>query len=155
MDPLTLQTIQVGFQAVSAVAIVISAGYAGRQLRNWHRAQQVANFTKLVELQMQLRRLRVEDPSLARVNQHDVEGLKSDEEVRHYFMNLMQLSIFEIAWFSHRMGQLSDSYFKSWENRMHTFESEESFRKMLAKPSMKILHDEFEAYLNALMHRKR
>lgn len=151
MDPSTLLVIQICLQTVTAGAIVTSVIYAGRQLRNWHRAQQVANFTKLVELQMALRRLRVDNPELAKVHSHDVEGLKSDEEIRLYFLNLMQLSVFEIAWFSHRMGQLGDGYFASWEKRMRVIEREPSFRQMWNKPSMKILHDEFEAYIRELM----
>lgn len=151
--PTSLQILQVTFQAVSALAFICSVFYAGRQLRNWHRAQQVANFTKLVELQMSLRRIRVEHPELARVHRHDVEGLDDHTDIQHYFLNLMQLSVFEIAWFSHRSGQLSDDYFQSWEKRIVAIKDEASFRSMLAKPSMKILHDDFEKYLRGLLGR--
>ncbi len=58
--------------------------------------------------------MRVDDPSLASVYQHDVQGMSSDREIREYFMNLMQLSVFEIVWFSHKHGQLPDDYYQSW-----------------------------------------
>lgn len=151
-DAPTLQVLQVTLQLISSFAIVVSVIYAGRQLRNWHRAQQVANFTKLVELQMALRRLRVDRPELAKVHAHDVEGLTSDEDIRFYFMNLMQLSVFEIAWFSHKMGQLSDDAYQSWVRRMRDIEREPAFQRMWAKGSMKILHDEFERYIQGMMN---
>jgi len=74
--------------------------YTGVQLRNWRNAQYVTNFTKLVELQMQLRKMIVEDPSLAAATFGS--GIEmSPEEIRGDFYNLMQVSLFEIAWFSH------------------------------------------------------
>jgi len=151
MNPHTLDLVRTILQLVSSLALVSSVIYGAIQLRNWHRTQQVANFTKLVELQMQLRRIRVEHPDLADVHQHDMEGLHSPKDVQHFFLNLMQVSVFEIAWFSHRMGQLSDDYFGSWERRMRVIKGEESFRRMWAKPSMKILHDDFEAYMGRMM----
>ncbi len=125
--------------------------FTGLQFRHYRKAQHVANFTRLVELQMQLRRMRVDNPSLARVHRHDMDGLETDEEVQHYFMNLMQISIFEIVWFSHRNGQLPDDYFKSWVTRMTKISDEPSFRKAMAKGSMKIFHDQFETYFRELI----
>ncbi|MFA6045524.1 MAG: DUF6082 family protein [Phycisphaerales bacterium] len=139
--------LQIILQAISSVAICFSLIFAGLQLLHWRRAYQVANFTKLVELQMSLRKMRVDDPSLAIVHRHDVEGLESDEEIRHYFLNLMQLSVFEIAWYSFRQGQLTEDYFRSWEKRMRALLAEPSFRRMMHKPSMKILHDDFATYI--------
>ncbi len=143
-----LQEIQVFLQFISSTAIASSLLYAAVQFRNTRRAQHVANFTKLVELQMSLRRMRVDDPSLGAVHAHDMDGLNSPDEVRAYFINLMQLSVFEIVWFSHKMGQLPDDYFESWMKRMDQIREEPSFQKMLAKPSMKIFHDEFQALVN-------
>lgn len=141
-------TAQFVLQAISSVAICFSLIFAAMQLLHWRRAYQVANFTKLVELQMSLRKMRVDDPSLAIVHRHDVEGLESDEEIRHYFLNLMQLSVFEIAWYSFRQGQLTEDYFRSWEKRIQALLAEPSFRRMVRKPSMKILHDDFAAYMD-------
>jgi hypothetical protein len=84
------------------------------------------------------------------VDQHDVEGLNSPQEIREYFLNLMQLSVFEIVWFSHKHGQLPDDYFQSWVNRMKALAREGSFQRMLRRPAMKILHDEFERYIAEL-----
>ena len=67
------------------------------QFRHAQKAQAVANFSKLVELQYQLRQIRVNNPSLASVHQADVQNLHSDREIQEYFLNLMQLSLFEIA----------------------------------------------------------
>lgn len=151
MSEYTLELLRTILQFISSVALVGSVIYGAIQLRNWHRTQQVTNFTKLVELQMQLRRLRVDRPELADVHQHDMDDLQSPKDVQHFFLNLMQLSVFEIAWYSHKMGQLNDDYFESWVRRMRVIKCEKSFQRMWAKPSMKILHDEFEAYMRRIM----
>src|SRR4051812_24154652 len=103
MNPLY---IQITLQSISSLAIAAGLIFTAVQFRQYRRAIHVANFTKLVELQMHLRELRVHDPSLAAVYAHDVEHLSTDQEIREYFMNLMQLSVFEIVWFSHKNGQL-------------------------------------------------
>ena len=61
------------------------------------------------------------------------------------------LSLFEIAWYAHRQGQLPSDYFHSWEVRMKQLGNEESFRRMLANPAMKIMHDDFDAYLRSII----
>jgi hypothetical protein len=144
---MNLQVIQIILQAVSSFAIASGVLFAAYQFYHWRKAQHVANFAKLVELQLQLRRMRVDDPSLGAVYQHDVEGMTSDREIREYFMNLMQLSVFEIVWFSHRLGQLPDDYYQSWVERMKAIQKEESFRRMIERPSMKFLHDDFQRYM--------
>lgn len=139
-----LMTTQVILQTVSSLSIAGGLIFAGLQFRNVRRAAHVSNFTRLVELQMELRRMRVEDPSLAAVYQDDVDDLSSREDIRRYFFNLMQLSVFEIAWFSRKHEQLSEEYYQSWQKRMEVIFREESFRRMMNNPSMKILHDEFQ-----------
>jgi hypothetical protein len=147
MQPIYLQII---LQALSSFAIAGGLIFTAVQFRSARRAQHVANFAKMVELQFQLRKMRVDDPSLARVYKHDVEDLNDDEEIRFYFMNLMQLSIFEIVWFAHKHGQIPDDYFESWVKRMVEIEREDSFRQMIRNPSMKILHDEFQRYITRM-----
>jgi hypothetical protein len=140
---------QVILQSLTAASILGGLIYTAVQFRNWQRAQHVANFTKLVEMQMQLRRMRIDDPSLAAVYTHDVEGFGSEREVREYFMNLIQLSLFEIAWFSHRLGQIPDAYFESWAGRMREIAREPSFQRMLDRPTTKIMDSDFERYVLA------
>ena len=152
---MTLQTVQVILQAITSCAIAAGLFYAAAQFYYSRKAQHVANFAKLVELQMQLRRMRVDDPSLAAVYKDDVQGLANDREIREYFFNLMQLSVFEIVWFSHRHGQLPEDYYQSWVDRMKLIESEESFIKMINNPSMKILHDEFQKYVTDMTRNVR
>ena len=149
--PPTLQILQVTLQALSAIAIAAGVIYAAIQFRQARKAQAVANFAKLVELQYDLRKLRVEHPSLASVHRHDVQQLSSEREIQEYFLNLMQLSLFEIAWYAHRQGQLPDDYFDSWTKRMKQLGQEESFQRMLGNPSMKIMHDDFDTYVRALL----
>ena len=60
-------TLQMLFQAVSALAVVGGFVYAALQFRGWRTAQYVANFTTLLELQLQLRKMVVDDPTLAPV----------------------------------------------------------------------------------------
>lgn len=147
----SLQILQITLQALSAFAIAGGLLYTAFQFREARKAQAVANFAKLVELQYQLRKIRVDNPSLAAVHKHDVERLRSDREVQEYFLSLMQLSLFELAWYAHKQGQLPDDYFQSWEKRMVQLGEEESFRGMLANPAMKIMHDDFDAYVRALL----
>lgn len=141
---------QLLFQSISSTAIAVGLIVAGIQFRHWRKVAHVGNFTKLVEMQMELRKMRVYDPSLAKVYKHDVEGMENDQEVREYFMNLMQVSIFEIVWFSHINDMIPDDYFESWVKRMRDIAKEESFQKMIASKSMKIHHDGFQKYLEEL-----
>ena len=144
---MTLQEWQVLLQAVSSFAIAGGLLFTAFQFRHVRRAQTVANFTKLVEMQTHVRELRVQDPSLAQVYRHDMEGMHNEREVREYFFNLMQLSIFEIVWFGRRHDQVPEDYFRSWEMRMRDIAAEPSFRRTINSPSMKIMHDDFQAYI--------
>jgi hypothetical protein len=150
MSP-TLQIVQVVLQALTSFAIAGGLIFTAIEFRNSRKAQLVANFSKLVELQSQLRYLRVQNPSLAYVSPGDVAHLKSDREIQEYFLNLIQLSLFEIAWYAHKHGQLPPDYFESWTSRMWQVAREKSFRSMIDNPSMKILHDEFDVYVRRLI----
>lgn len=150
MSP-TLQLVQIVLQALTSFAIAGGLIYTAIQFRHARKAQLVTNFSKLVELQAQLRYLRVEHPSLASVSPGDVENLKSDREIQEYFLNLIQLSLFEIAWYAHKHGQLPQDYFDSWTTRMQEMAHEKSFRSMIDNPAMKIMHDDFDRYLRRLI----
>jgi hypothetical protein len=149
--PTTLQIIQITLQALSSFAIAGGLLFTAVQFRQARKAQLVANFSKLVELQYQLRLIRVQVPSLASVHQDDVKHLNSEREIQEYFLNLMQLSLFEIAWYAHKHGQLPDDYFHSWAKRMWQVGHEESFQRMIRNPAMKIMHDEFDMYVKKLI----
>ena len=138
-------------QAIASLAIAGGLIFTAIQFRHARRAQHVANFAKLVELQNQLRRMRIDDPELARVYQDDVRGMNSPEEIRAHFLNLMQLAIFEIAWYAHKHGQLADDYYESWVHRMRVIEQEESFQRMFNAPNMKILHEDFQRLMDEIM----
>jgi hypothetical protein len=153
--PARIQLLQITLQALSSFAIAGGLLYTAIQFRNARKAQVVANFSKLVELQYHLRHLRVQDPSLASVHGQDVANLKTEREIQEYFLNLMQLSLFEIAWFAHRQGQLPDDYFDSWVKRMRQVAREPSFQKTIANPSVKIMHDDFEAFIKQLVETAR
>jgi hypothetical protein len=148
---INLQILQITLQALSSFAIAGGLIFTAVQFSQARKAQVVANFSKLVELQYQLRQLRVLNPSLASVHQRDVEHLHSEREIQDYFLNLMQLSLFEIAWYAHKNGQLPDDYFHSWTTRMWQVAQEESFRRMIDNPSMKIMHDEFDVFVRHLI----
>lgn len=151
----SVQEMQLMFQALSSLAIAGGLIYSAFQFRNYKRAQHVANFTRLVELQMHLREMRVDDPRLARVYRHDVEHAADDTQVREYFFNLMQLSVFEIVWFAHQQGQLPDDYYQSWNTRMRDIAAEPSFRHMMSSTSMKVMHDEFQTYIKQVVSETR
>ena len=148
---INLQILQITLQALSSFAIAGGLIFTAVQFRQARKAQVVANFSKLVELQYQLRKIRVENPELASVHQLDVERLHSDREIQEYFLNLMQLSLFEIAWYAHKNEQLPDDYFRSWTTRMWQVGREESFRRMINNPAMKIMHDEFDVFVRRLV----
>ena len=149
----SLQILQITLQAVSSFAIAGGLLYTASQFREARKTQGVANFAKLVELQYQLRKIRVDNPSLAAVHEDDVRDLHSDRDIQAYFLSLMQLSLFEIAWYAHKEGQLPDDYFDSWEKRMQQLGQEKAFRNMLANPAMKIMHDDFDRYVRELLRK--
>ncbi len=151
MSP-TLQIVQITLQALTSFAIAGGLIFTAVQFRHARKAQLVANFSKLVELQSQLRYVRVEKPQLASVSPGDVEHLHSDREIQEYFLGLIQLSLFEIAWYAHKHGQLPDDYFNSWTSRMWEVGQEESFRSMVRNPATKIMHDDFELYIQRLIN---
>src|SRR5437764_1657461 len=98
--PTTLQHVQIILQALSSFAIAGGLIFTAVQFQQARKAQLVANFSKLVELQYGRRKIRVERPGLASVDPHDVQNLHSDREIEEYFLNLMPLSLFEIAWYA-------------------------------------------------------
>ena len=151
MDLTTFQAVQLGLQTISSMAIAGGLIFTAVQVRRSHRATYVSNYTRLVEMQNALRKIRVDSPSLAYVHSHDVEGLVSDDDIRDHFLNLMQLAVFEIIWFSHLHGQIPHDYWESWERRMKDVAAEPSFRRMLASPAMKIMHDDFEKYIRGVV----
>jgi hypothetical protein len=146
-----LELLKVILQALSSLAIAGGLIFAAVQFRQAQRAARVLNFTKMVEMQMQLRRMRVDDPSLASIYRHDVQALNSDRDIREYFFNLMQVSVFEVVWYAHREGQVDDDYFDSWSTRMRDIAAEASFRKAMTSPNMKILHDDFARHMAEML----
>jgi hypothetical protein len=147
----TLQIVQITLQALSSFAIAGGLIFTAIQVKNARKSQLVANFSKLIELQSQLRYLRIQQPSLAAVSPRDVEHLKTDREIQEYYVNLLQLSIFEIAWYAHKHGQIPQDYFESWTTRMWQVAQEKSFRSMIDNPAVKIMHDEFDKYIRRII----
>jgi hypothetical protein len=141
---------QMILQAISTLSVASGLVYGALQLRNWRIAQYSANHTKLVELQLQLRKMRMDDAQLTLV---DPQGgpAGSQEELREYVYELMQLSLFELAWFSHEHGQLPDDYFRSWVTSMSAMAGRRSFQAMWRSSSTKIVHDRFRAYMETLV----
>lgn len=146
-----LLELQVFFQAVSSLAIAGGLIYNAVQFRSYRKAQNFANFTKLVQAQMHLREMRVADPSLARVYEHDMADPNNPRHIREYYFNLMQLSVFEIVWYGYTAGQVPHDYFRSWECRMREIVVEKTFQLMWNSPSMKIMHDDFQRYMTRMM----
>lgn len=137
-------------EIVTAIPLLAAAGglvYAALQFRGWRTSQYVSNFTKLIELQLQIRKMVVDDPSLG------PEGIPR-EEMRRYYYSLIQLSVFEIAWYSHKYGQLTDDYFASWEVNMSSIAKRPEFRAMWQSDRTKIVHDGFRKYMDTLMQER-
>ena len=142
--------VQVLIQAISTLGVAGGLVYAGLQLRGWRESQYVANFSKLVELQMQLRKMIVDDPTLA-VGGLGLPSKTSPDEIRADYYNMMQLSVFEIAWFTHLHGQLTDDYFSSWVASMADVVQRPSFKTMWRHDRLKIMHSHFRDYMNTMM----
>jgi hypothetical protein len=137
---------------IIAVPLLVAAAglvYAAMQFRGWLASQYVANFTKLVELQLQLRKMVVDDPTLAPAGTTKVARTPA-EEMRSYYYALMQMSVFEIAWFAHKQGQLTDDYFASWEAYIAAMAKYPAFRAMWQTDRTTILHDGFREYVDTL-----
>src|SRR5436190_24346501 len=58
------ETLRMVLQGITSCAVAASLIFAAIQFYYARKAQHVANFTRLVELQFQLRKMRVDDPSL-------------------------------------------------------------------------------------------
>ena len=140
---------QVVVQAISTLAVAGGLIYAALQFRGWRTTQYVTNFTELVKLQLELRKMVVDDPALATAGL----GLPAEtpENMRSYYYNLMQLSLFEIAWFSHLNSQLTGDYFNSWVTYMAEVAQRPAFRAMWQSHRAKIIHDGFRQYMNTFM----
>jgi hypothetical protein len=67
----------------------------------------------------------------------------------------MQLSLFEIAWFSRQEGQLPDDYFASWADQISEISTRPAFQAMWHSDRAKILHDGFRQYMEHLMSDER
>jgi len=141
---------QLMVQATSILALTGGLIYAALQFRGWRTAQYVTNFTELVKLQLELRKMVVDDPTLAIPGLGVPSGTRP-EDIRSNFYNLMQLSLFEIAWFSHSKGQLTDNYFNSWVTNMAEVVQRPAFRAMWQSDRTKIMHDGFRHYMNTFM----
>ncbi len=141
---------QLVVQTISTLAVAVGLIYAALQFRGWRTAQYVTNFTELVKLQLQLRKMVVDDPALATPGLGLPAGTPP-EDIRGDYYNLMQLSLFEIAWFSHLKGQLTDDYFNSWVANMAEVAHRPAFRAMWQSHGTKIMHGGFRQYMNTFM----
>ena len=143
---------QLMVQVVSALAVAGGLIYAALQFRGWRTAQYVTNFSELVKLQLELRKMVVEDPTLATQGLGIPAGTRP-EGIRGDYYNLMQLSVFEIAWFSHLKGELTDDYFYSWVTNMAEVAQRPAFSAMWLNDRTKIMHAGFRQYMNTFMER--
>jgi hypothetical protein len=141
---------QLMVQATSILALTGGLIYAALQFRGWRTAQYVTNFTELVKLQLELRKMLVDDPTLAIPGLGVPSGTRP-EDIRSNYYNLMQVSLFEIAWFSHSKGQLTDDYFNSWVTNMAEIAQRPAFHAMWQRNHTKIMHDGFRQYMNTFM----
>ena len=141
---------QLVVQVLSTLAVAGGMIYAALQFRGWRTAQYVTNFTELVKLQLELRKMVVDDPSLA-VPSLGMPAETRPEDIRGNYYNLMQLSLFEIAWFSHLKGELTDDYFNSWVMNMTDVARRPAFRSMWLSDRTKIMHAGFRQYMSTFM----
>src|SRR4029078_3167272 len=81
MTPTTLQLVQITLQALSSFAIAGGLIFPAIQFRQSRQSQVVATFSKLVELQYELRRMRVQHPEYASVNPLAVGSPRSERGI--------------------------------------------------------------------------
>jgi hypothetical protein len=144
--------LQVLIQAIPVLAAAGGLFYAAIQFRGWRTGQYVANFTKLVDLQLQLRKMIVDDPSLDPMGREDLARSPA-EKTRKYYYVMIQMGVFEIAWFTHKSGQLTDDYFASWEDAMVSILKYPSFHAAWRTDQTKILHEGFRQYVDTLIEK--
>ena len=151
---MSFSVLQALLQGIPVLAAAGGLFYAALQFRGWRDSQYVANFTKLVEVQLQLRKMVVDDPILDPLG--SAEPTRSPaEKMRKYYYALMQMGVFEIAWFTHKQGQLTDDYFASWETAMASIVKYPDFHSMWQADRAKILHDGFRHYVDALIEKSK
>ena len=92
----------------------------------------------------------VDEPSLARANLGSGIEFPADA-IRVGYYNLMQVSLFEIAWFSHRHGELTKDYFETWTAYMKAVAQRPTFREMWALDRSAILHNRFRKYMDSIL----
>jgi Mn2+/Fe2+ NRAMP family transporter len=109
----------------------------------WQATQEVEDGRRRPETQALRRHKAYASEHLSRIKQDTVVGMGVS--------NVVALSIFEIAWYAHKHGQLPRDYFQSWTTRMWEVAQEKSFRSMNDNPSMKIVHDEFDRFVRRLI----
>jgi hypothetical protein len=92
----------------------------------------------------------VDDPTLALQGLDMPTGI-STEAIRGDYFNLMQLSVFEIAWYTHLHSQLTDDYFNSWAASMTEVAKRPAFQAMWQSGRLKILHSGFREYMDKML----
>lgn len=112
------------------------------QTRHLQKTMYAANYGKMIEMLKDLRLLRINDPSLAKVYSKEVEGL-SNEDIRYHFFNLIVLSILEMLFVDWKQGLISRETWEYWLDSIRRISAEKSFREMVLRESYKIVNPEF------------
>ena len=120
------------------------------QTRNLQKTVYASNYGRMIEMLKDLRFMRIQDPTLARVYQGEVEGL-SDEEIRHHFFNLTVLSIFEMLFVDRKQGLITEDTWQFWLDAIRRLGGEQSFRSMVLRDSHKIVNPEFAKIVEGII----
>ena len=142
--------LQVVLQAVSALAVTGGAGLRGLAVSGVANRAACGEFYHAGRAAITTPQMAVEDPTLATLGA-GMSPETAPDEIRGNFYNLMQVSLFEIAWFSHQHGQLPHDYFASWVASMAVVAQRPAFRTMWQSDRTKILHAGFRQYMNILL----
>jgi len=120
------------------------------QTRHLQRTIYSSNYGRMIEMLKELRVLRINDPSLAKVYAREVEGL-TDEQIRFHFFNLIVLSILEMLYIDWSQGLISKETWEYWLDAIRKISHEKSFRDMVLRKSYKIVNPDFSKIVESIV----
>jgi hypothetical protein len=120
------------------------------QTRHLQRTIYSSNYGRMIEMLKELRVLRINNPSLAKVYASEVEGL-TDEQIRFHFFNLIVLSILEMLYIDWSQGLISKETWEYWLDAIRKISHEQSFRDMVLRKSYKIVNPEFSKIVESIV----
>lgn len=143
-------------ESITTTSITGGVLFAMYQIVLGRRTAAVTTYQKIIELHVMLRKMRVDQPTLYKIDNADAKMFddipknKRDEAVRKHFFNLMRLSVFEFAWIADQKRQLPGDYYKDIEERFKEVLQDSDFANILNSKYAKLHNSDFIKYARTL-----